>query len=181
MSPVPSQFPTRTRGTIIPVGHCAHGMVPGLYRDSVISASGVVTRGFGNVTTSYTVLYSSTPVVGRGRLAVLPGRVLSCPSGGSVSGSNGPREPRSRVTRGPLVLSRSILCLLYPFGGIFSSLTRLLCALSLASDFLSLPGKCICRLRARCRLLGVFLTVSRGIVIPVHLSLALLFPPFTEG
>ena len=116
-------------------------MVPGLYRDSVISASGVVTRRFGNKTTSYTVLYSSTPVVGRGRLAVLPGRVLSCPSGGSVSGSNGPREPRSRVTRGPLVLSRSILCLLYPFGGIFLVLdSSALCAVSRVRFFCPYPG-----------------------------------------
>ena len=141
MSPVPSQFPTRTRGTIIPVGHCAHGMVPGLYRDSVISASGVVTRGFGNVTTSYTVLYSSTPVVGRGRLAVLPGRVLSCPSGGPVSGSNGPREPRSRVTRGLSGASflaspsLSIFFFLCPDSLVLDS--SIFCPLSLVSNFLS--------------------------------------------
>ena len=54
----------------------------------------------GNVTTSYTVLYLSASVPGRGGLAVFLGRVLSCPFVERCRVFNGCRGPRSRVTRG---------------------------------------------------------------------------------
>ena len=83
-------------------------------------------RRLGNVTTSYTVLYPSTPVGVRSCLAVPPGRVLSCLPGGAVSGSNGPWGRGLRLLGGLsyfLVLS---FVSSFPFVWILSSLTRLL-------------------------------------------------------
>ena len=66
------------------VGHFASGLVPGLCYYKLLSGyrAGVVVRRLGNVTTSYTVMYSSNPVGVGCCLAVLQRRALSCLPGG---------------------------------------------------------------------------------------------------
>ena len=125
----------------------------------------------GNVTTSYTVLYLSASVPGRGGLAVFLGRALSCPFWErcrilmAVEGRGLGLPGASRV---------SFLWLLSPLSPFWGAVY-----LPGASALRAVPGvgfsvpagKCICRLWANWRPLGVlFLTVSCGVVVPLHVK-----------
>ena len=95
----------------------------------------------GNVTTSYTVLYLSASVPGRGGLAVFLGRALSCPFWERcriLMAVEGRGLGLPGASHASLLWSLSPLS---PFGKFFSSLARLLCALSLASGFLVPAGE----------------------------------------
>ena len=97
--PISGGFPTRVRRSVTFVRHCAHSLVPGLCRESVIQASGWWREAWKCNDLLYCpVLIGLCPW--SGWAGCLPRKSAELSLRGTVSGFNGCRGPRSRVTRG---------------------------------------------------------------------------------